>query len=70
MHVYLYQYIGRHFLSVSKIHHIINGMAMLKLNVLHWHITDSTAFPVKVGFSNHVDPLPDEHLAHAGALLA
>eukprot|EP00039_Didymoeca_costata_P008872 m.117984 g.117984 ORF g.117984 m.117984 type:complete len:562 (-) comp14267_c0_seq2:2181-3866(-) len=38
---------SRHYLPVSLIRHIIHGMSVFRLNVLHWHITDSTSFPVK-----------------------
>jgi hexosaminidase len=38
---------GRHFLSVRTIKHVLDGMAMLKLNVLHWHLVDSQSFPVQ-----------------------
>jgi len=38
---------GRHFLSIPRIKKTIDGLAMLRLNVLHWHITDSASFPVK-----------------------
>ena len=33
---------GRHFLSIPRIKKTIDGLSMLRLNVLHWHITDST----------------------------
>lgn len=36
---------GRRFLPVKTIKNIINGLAMIKLNVLHWHISDSQSFP-------------------------
>ena len=38
---------GRHFLSVNAIKRTIDGMSAFKLNVLHWHILDSTSFPVQ-----------------------
>ena len=40
-----YSQTARHFMPISFIHHIIEGMAANKLNVLHWHIVDSQAFP-------------------------
>jgi hexosaminidase len=36
---------ARHFFPVSDILRILDGMAMAKLNVLHWHIVDSQTFP-------------------------
>jgi hexosaminidase len=36
---------ARHFLPVSHIRNTIAAAAMVKLNVIHWHITDSSAFP-------------------------
>jgi hexosaminidase len=36
---------ARHFLPVEFLEHIIEGMAANRLNVLHWHIVDSQAFP-------------------------
>lgn len=36
---------ARHFLPVDFVEHIIDGMAVNKLNVLHWHIVDSCSFP-------------------------
>ena len=39
---------GRHFYPVSFIKHIIEGMAMEKLSVLHWHITEILSFPLVV----------------------
>lgn len=38
---------GRHYLGLDTIRRAIDGMAALKLNVLHWHILDSESFPIK-----------------------
>ncbi|XP_057669442.1 chitooligosaccharidolytic beta-N-acetylglucosaminidase [Diorhabda carinulata] len=37
---------ARNYLSVDTIKKQIDGMAVSKLNVLHWHITDSQSFPL------------------------
>jgi len=37
---------GRHYIKPARLYAILSAMAMLKLNVLHWHISDSTSFPV------------------------
>jgi hexosaminidase len=39
---------GRHFYPVAFLKHIIEGMAMEKLSVLHWHITEILSFPLVV----------------------
>jgi hexosaminidase len=39
---------GRNFLSKKKILEQIDGMALSKLNVLHWHIVDSQSWPLEV----------------------
>ena len=37
---------ARNYLPIEVIKRQINGMAASKLNVLHWHITDSQSFPL------------------------
>jgi hypothetical protein len=37
---------GRNFLALAVIKRLIVGMAMLKANVLHWHMTDDQSFPL------------------------
>ena len=37
---------GRNFISVRKILEQIDGMALSKLNVLHWHLDDAQSWPV------------------------
>ena len=37
---------SRHFLSLSLIRHAIDGLAALKMNVLHWHLIDTESFPI------------------------
>src|SRR5690242_17244695 len=39
---------GRNFLSKKKIFEQIDGMALSKLNVLHWHIIDSQSWPLEI----------------------
>lgn len=39
---------ARNFLPIALIQKHINGMAASKLNVLHWHITDSQSFPLEL----------------------
>ena len=36
---------GRHFLPTSHVKHAIEAAAMVKLNVIHWHLVDSSSFP-------------------------
>lgn len=38
---------GRHYLPLPMLHKIIDGMAQVKLNLLHWHITDIPSVPFK-----------------------
>lgn len=39
---------ARNFLSVSKIKEQLDGMALSKLNVLHWHLSDSQSWPLQL----------------------
>ncbi|EPS31556.1 Beta-hexosaminidase 1 [Penicillium oxalicum] len=39
---------GRNFISVPKILEQIDGMALSKLNVLHWHLDDTQSWPVQI----------------------
>ena len=36
---------GRHFLPISHVKHVIEAAAMVKLNLIHWHLVDSCSFP-------------------------
>lgn len=38
---------ARHFITTDNIMTILDGMLFTKLNVLHWHITDSDSFPIQ-----------------------
>lgn len=44
---------ARHFLPVPALKEAISAMAMAKLNVLHWHLTDHQSFPL----TSHAYPL-------------
>ncbi|KAI9934607.1 hypothetical protein ASPWEDRAFT_117318 [Aspergillus wentii DTO 134E9] len=39
---------GRNFISVGKILEQLDGMALSKLNVLHWHLDDAQSWPVQI----------------------
>jgi hexosaminidase len=39
---------GRNFITLPKIREQIDGMALSKLNVLHWHLDDSQSWPVQI----------------------
>lgn len=36
----------RHFLSVAAIKRTIQAMAVVRLNMLHWHLSDDEAFTI------------------------
>jgi hypothetical protein len=36
---------ARHFIPVTSVLRVIDSMAMAKLNVFHWHISDDNSFP-------------------------
>lgn len=37
---------ARHYLPLADMRRTLDGMAASKLNVLHWHATDSQSFPI------------------------
>lgn len=39
---------GRNFITVRKIFEQIDGMALSKLNVLHWHLDDAQSWPMQM----------------------
>lgn len=39
---------GRHFFTVDEIKHILDGMAMYKLNYFHWHLTEDQGWRFEV----------------------
>ncbi|KAJ6783033.1 hypothetical protein PWT90_01855 [Aphanocladium album] len=44
---------GRNFISVNKLREQIDGLALSKMNILHWHITDDQSWPI------HIDAFPE-----------
>lgn len=39
---------ARNFVPVSEIRRTIDGLSSCKMNVLHWHATDSQSFPLQI----------------------
>ncbi|KZZ95344.1 N-acetylglucosaminidase [Moelleriella libera RCEF 2490] len=39
---------GRNFISVAKLLEQVDALAMAKMNVLHWHLTDTQSWPVQL----------------------
>lgn len=39
---------GRNFLSLPKMKEQIDGLALTKMNMLHWHITDDQSWPINI----------------------
>ncbi|OAG35286.1 hypothetical protein AYO21_10557 [Fonsecaea monophora] len=39
---------GRNFIGIPKIYEQIDGMALSKLNVLHWHLVDAQSWPLQM----------------------
>jgi len=39
--------VSRHFIPVEEVERTINGLAAVKLNVLHWHLSDDQGFRVE-----------------------
>lgn len=39
---------GRNFISVPKIKEQVDGLALSKMNILHWHITDDQSWPIRL----------------------
>ncbi len=39
--------VSRHFMPVDEVKHTLDGMAAVKLNVFHWHLTDDQGFRVE-----------------------
>lgn len=65
--------VARHFLSVDLLRSVIDGMALLKLNVLHLHLSDDqgfrmacNAFP-ELASEQHYNPAELQQLVHYAA---
>ncbi|KAH8655471.1 N-acetylglucosaminidase [Xylariales sp. PMI_506] len=39
---------ARNFISLGKIYEQIDGLALSKMNILHWHITDAQSWPIQL----------------------
>ncbi|KAL7040166.1 hypothetical protein ACKWTF_000296 [Chironomus riparius] len=39
---------ARHFIPIETILKVLDGMSVNKMNVFHWHITDSQSFPMEI----------------------
>ncbi|KAH8879792.1 N-acetylglucosaminidase [Thozetella sp. PMI_491] len=39
---------ARNFISVKKLYEQIDGLALSKLNILHWHLSDTQSWPVEL----------------------
>jgi hexosaminidase len=39
--------VGRHYVSVEGLKHNLDGMAAVKMNVLHWHVSDYQGFRIE-----------------------
>ncbi|KAJ4348279.1 woronin body major protein [Didymosphaeria variabile] len=53
---------GRNYLSKKKILEQIDGMALSKLNVLHWHMVDAQSWPVEL--ETYPDMIEDAYSAN------
>jgi len=38
---------GRHFMPLPVIYRTLDGMAAVKLNVFHWHLTEDQGFRIE-----------------------
>ncbi|KAK8803271.1 hypothetical protein WA158_000965 [Blastocystis sp. Blastoise] len=52
---------SRHFLPVRAIYNVIDSMSLIKLNVLHWHISDEQSFPMEI---EGIDMFPSSYSAY------
>ena len=39
---------SRHFIPVPMMERLLRGMSSIKLNCLHWHVSDDQSFPLEI----------------------
>ena len=54
---------SRNFIPVKHLRRMVDAMSMNKLNILHWHITDTNSFPF---FSKSVPQVNRQLISQVG----
>lgn len=55
---------SRNFQPLTNLRLLIDAMSATKMNVLHWHISDSQSFPLEVNFSPNITQTYDEEMVY------